>query len=83
LRAVILFIGLAAIGWLWFRWKVRRAEKKIETDAKVAAAVEVHYQEHNRQRKALREKYDPEHKWPDFSGTIPSYQARTEMKSTI
>jgi Ca2+/Na+ antiporter len=69
----VVFVGLAVAYWLWSLWKAKQAQRKKEKAARIAAEIEPLYQEYVRKRKALREKHDPEHKWPEFrTNDMPS-----------
>jgi hypothetical protein len=70
---ILLGIIILIVVYRWWAplWKARQARMKREKDARLAIEVEPFYQEYLTKRKALREKHDPEHKWPEFQTNAP------------
>jgi hypothetical protein len=70
---VLLAILIAILVYRWFYpvWKAKRARKAEAKKERMRIEVEPFYQEYLQKRKALRMKYDPERKSPEFSMDDP------------
>jgi hypothetical protein len=80
---VLLAIIIAILVYRWFYpvWKKNQARKTEEKKERLRIEVEPYYQEYLQKRKALREKHDPQHKWPPFEMNAPDMPSeyRDEM----
>jgi hypothetical protein len=70
---VLLAIIILILSYRWFypTWKAKQIRKAREKEERLRIEVEPFYQEYLQKRKALRDKYDPERKLPQFAMNDP------------